>query len=144
MAMRAFLLSRNSSAASLVRYLAVGAVVYFIDLASFMLLYGAAGAGPQFANISGKIAGAGAGFLLHKYVTYLDRQAGAMPGQAAKYLLLLGFNLLLSISLVFVFIDLLDLPVVAFRIVADVIVIACSYVGMRMLVFRTRGSKDRS
>lgn len=127
----------ESALASLARYGFSGGCVYAADIAAFTFLHWGAGIGPQTSNLVAKIGAAALGFLLHRRFTFSAQDTDNIGGQVARYSGLLVFNIVLSAALVFLFIAALEFPVLPFRILADVVVIVCSYLGMRFFVFRT-------
>jgi putative flippase GtrA len=123
-------------AGQVARYGLVGLLVLAIDYAIFAALLLALPGQHLGANLAGKIAGAAAGFLLHKYVTFAGTQRDAAGRQALSYALLLGFNLLLSSVLLWLLVDCLHLNAYWARLFVDGVVIAVSFLGSKLWVYR--------
>ena len=88
------------------------------------------------ANIVAKILGAMAGFLLHKYVSFSWMQRDRTGRQVFFFILLLLGNLCLSTLLLYIGALLLGLPEIMAKIVADIVVIATTFILGRILIFR--------
>lgn len=120
----------------LVRYGLVGLLVLAIDYALFAGWLMAVPGQHLAANIAGKLAGALAGFFLHKYVTFAGVQRDGAGRQALSFALLLGFNLLLSSGLLWLLVDQLQANAFAARLCVDGVVIAMSFLGSKLWVYR--------
>jgi putative flippase GtrA len=123
--------------AQIARYAVVGLLVLALDYAVFALLLWWLPDQHLAANIAGKITGAAAGFVLHKYVTFAGQQADGTGQQALSYLMLLGFNLLLSSGLLWLLVDIVALNPYWSRLCVDGIVIASSFLGSKFWVYKT-------
>ena len=119
-----------------VRYGLVGLLVLALDYAVFAGLLALLPGQHLAANITGKLAGAAVGFVLHKYVTFAGSQADETGLQALSYGLLLGFNLLLSTTLLWLFVDQLLLNAYGARLFVDAVVIGVSFLGAKLWVYR--------
>lgn len=118
------------------RYGLVGVLVLALDYAIFTGLLSQLPGQHLTANIAGKIAGAAAGFVLHKYVTFSGAQADGTARQAVTYTLLLGVNLIVSSALLWLLVDRLGLNATAARLCIDFIVISASFWGAKLWVYR--------
>ena len=118
------------------RYGAVGLVVYAADYALYALLAALMPAAYLAANVAGKAAGAALGFVLHKHVTFSWAQRDGARRQATAYLALFLFNILLSNALLWLLVTGFGLPKLVSRVPTDLIVIAVSFVGGRLWVYR--------
>ena len=119
-----------------VRYGLVGLLVLTLDYTVFAGLLSLLPGQHLAANIAGKLTGAAAGFVLHKYVSFAGTQAHGARRQAFSYTMLLGFNLLLSSVLLWLLIDRLMLNAFGARLFVDAIVIAVSFLGSKLWVYR--------
>lgn len=119
------------------RYGLVGLLVLALDYAVFAGLLALLPGHHLAANIAGKLAGAAAGFVLHKYVTFAGNQADGTGRQALSYALLLSFNMLLSTTLLWLLVDSLALNAYGARLFVDAVVIGVSFLGARLWVYRT-------
>ena len=88
------------------------------------------------ANIAGKLSGAAAGFVMHKYFSFAGPQADKTAQQALSYVLLLSFNLMLSSAMLWLLIDWLRLNAYASRFCVDAIVIGVSFLGSKLWVYK--------
>jgi putative flippase GtrA len=118
------------------RYGLVGLFVLTLDYVVFAGLLSALPGQHLAANLAGKLVGAGAGFLLHKYVSFAGTQRDGAGRQAFSYALLLGFNLLLSSTLLWLLVDNLHLNAYWARLFVDAVVIAVSFLGSKLWVYR--------
>ncbi len=122
--------------AQVMRYGLVGLLVLALDYAVFAGLLSLLPGQHLAANIAGKIVGAAAGFVLHKYVTFAGAQADGTGKQALSYAVLLGFNLMLSSVLLWLLVDRLALNAYGARLFVDAIVIGVSFLGAKLWVYR--------
>jgi putative flippase GtrA len=120
----------------MVRYAGVGLLVLALDYAVFAGLNMAFPGQHLFANIAGKLTGAAAGFVLHKYISFAGAQATSTQRQALSYAMLLAFNLLLSSFLLWLLVDWLALNAFASRLAVDAIVIGVSFLGSKFWVYK--------
>jgi putative flippase GtrA len=120
----------------MVRYAGVGLLVLALDYAVFAGLNMAFPGQHLFANIAGKLTGAAAGFVLHKYISFAGAQAASTQRQALSYAMLLAFNLLLSSFLLWLLVDWLALNAFASRLAVDAIVIGVSFLGSKFWVYK--------
>jgi putative flippase GtrA len=127
-----------SVAGQTIRYLAVGSVVYAIDVGLFSAIVISLDRRYYLAaNVVAKIAAAAVGFLLHRHFTFARRQRQRWHGQLMLYGLLFVLNLGLSSVLLFLSVALLRLEPVASKIAADLVVFFASFVINRQIVFRS-------
>ena len=119
-----------------VRYGLVGLIVLTLDYTVFAGLLSVLPGHHLATNITGKLTGAAAGFVLHKYVSFAGAQANGAGRQALSYAMLLGFNLLLSSVLLWVLVDKLALNAYAARLFVDAIIIVLSFLGSKLWVYR--------
>jgi putative flippase GtrA len=118
------------------RYGLVGLLVLALDYAVFAGLLVLLPGQHLAANIAGKLAGAAVGFVLHKYVTFAGEQTDGTGRQALSYVLLLGFNLLLSTTLLWLLVNNLVLNAYGARMIVDAVVISVSFLGAKLWVYR--------
>jgi putative flippase GtrA len=118
------------------RYGLVGGLVLALDYAVFAGLLSLLPGQHLATNLAGKLAGATAGFVLHKYVSFAGAQADSTGRQAFSYAALLGFNLLLSSALLWLLVDRLELNAYGARLFVDAIVIGVSFLGAKLWVYR--------
>jgi putative flippase GtrA len=119
-----------------VRYGLVGLLVLALDYAVFAGFLALLPGQHLAANIAGKLAGACVGFVLHKYVTFAGDQADRTGRQALSYTLLLGFNLLLSSTLLWLLVDRLTFNAYGARLFVDAVVISVSFLGSKLWVYK--------
>lgn len=117
-------------------YVAVGGLVYLVDLGSFTAIVWQWPDQHLAGNTFAKIAGAATGFILHKYVTFAGDQSDSLHKQAIRYVALLTANIIGANLLLYVFIDLMALPTVPAKIAVDALVIVSSFFISRHLVFK--------
>jgi putative flippase GtrA len=120
----------------IVRYAAVGLLVLALDYAVFAGLNAMFPGQHLFANIAGKLTGAAAGFVLHKYISFTGAQAASTQRQALSYAMLLTFNLLLSSFLLWLLVDWFALNAFAARLAVDAIIIGVSFLGSKFWVYK--------
>jgi putative flippase GtrA len=121
-----------------IRYLAVGGVVYALDVGSFAVLLAFVNhAGYLIANMIAKSIAATAGFFLHKHFTFSWAQRDRLKRQFALYVSLFVFNTTLSTVLVYFLVSRLSLPTMPSRIGVDIVVIVTAFMASRMIVFRS-------
>ena len=118
------------------RYILVGIFVFALDYAVFAGLLSVLPGHHLATNIAGKIAGAAAGFFLHKYITFAGTQSANTGQQAITYILLLGVNLLLSSTLLWLLVDRFGLYANAARLFVDAVVIVASFWGAKLFVYK--------
>ncbi len=118
------------------RYAMVGLLVLALDYAVFAGLLSLFPGQHLAANIAGKLSGAAAGFVMHKYISFAGAQADKTAQQALSYVLLLSFNLLLSSAMLWLLIDWLRLNAYASRLLVDGIVIGISFLGSKLWVYK--------
>ncbi len=126
----------GSIVSQVARYAVSGGVVYAIDLAVFVLLNAVAPEHYLLTNLAGKLAGAFAGFFLHKYFTFAGPQAMQTRYQFIAYAALLGFNLALSAALLWALVDQMMAPTMPARIAVDIVIIMTSFLASRQIVYR--------
>jgi putative flippase GtrA len=120
----------------LVRYGIVGGIVYAADFAAFAMMMVLIPHAYLGANIVGKVAGAVVGFLLHKRFTFSWDQRDSATRQAIAYLLLFLCNLAASSLLIWLLVDFARANAFVAKISVDGFVIACSFFGSRLWVYR--------
>lgn len=118
------------------KYIAVGLIVYVVDLATFALLAEGAGVHYLAANTAAKVTGAASGFLLHKHVTFAGPQEASALRQAPQYVALLVFSVVLGNTLTYLAVDVASMNEVAGKVAADAIVIANAFLVSRAVIFR--------
>jgi putative flippase GtrA len=118
------------------RYVAVGLVVVAIDYSVFAALFWAMPGQHLAANLAGKIIGACAGFILHKYISFAGQQRDGTGRQAFSYAALLAFNLIVSSGLLWLLVDALALNAYASRLCVDAVIIGTSFLGSKLWVYR--------
>ncbi|WP_282604522.1 GtrA family protein [Pelagibius sp. Alg239-R121] len=119
-----------------VLYVAVGGVVYLVDLGSFTAVVLTWPDQHLLGNTLAKIAGALTGFILHKYLTFAGDQSDPVHKQALRYVTLLAVNIAGANFLLYIFIDILAAPTLPAKIGVDVLVIISSFFISRHLVFK--------
>lgn len=118
------------------RYILVGVGVYLTDFLVYAVLVRLAPDAFLFANAAGKLVGAGLGFVLHGRFTFAGAKRDRTGRQMTFYAGLLLFNLALSSALLWLAVARLGLHELAVRVVVDGLVVAMSFLGMRLFVYR--------
>ena len=127
-----------------VLYVAVGGIVYLVDLGSFTAVILTWPEQHLAGNTLAKIAGACTGFILHKYLTFAGDQSDSIRKQAFRYGTLLAANIIGANLLLYIFIDLLALPTLPAKIGVDALVIISSFFISRQIVFRKNKKPSES
>lgn len=127
-----------------VLYVAVGGIVYLVDLGSFTAVVLTWPEQHLAGNTLAKVAGALTGFVLHKYFTFAGDQSDPVHKQAVRYITLLAANIAGANLLLYLSIDLLGLPTLPAKVGVDVLVIICSFFVSRHLVFRKNKAQSGS
>jgi putative flippase GtrA len=120
------------------RYLATGASLFFFDLAIYVILQTGFGVAIMTAQLVSRTAGATVGFLAHKYISFGvggEKQASSVASQGIAYTIVMGANIVISPFLVAWMVYLLDDRAVVGKIVSDAIIIAETYLILR-IIFR--------
>lgn len=117
-------------------YLLVGGMVYLADLLSFTGIVLIWPGQHLVANVAGKLLGALIGFFLHKYITFAGRQRDSGLHQAIGYVCLLAGNIAMGTILIYMLVDVLELPKIPARIAVDSVVIAATFLISRNRIFR--------
>lgn len=127
-----------------VLYVAVGGIVYLVDIGSFWAFVTLWPEQHLAGNTLAKVAGALTGFILHKYLTFAGDQSDPVQKQAVRYVSLLAANIAGANLLLYLFIDILALPTLPAKIGVDVLVIIVSFFVSRHLVFRKNKAQSGS
>jgi putative flippase GtrA len=118
------------------RFGLVGLCVVALDYAIFAASLWAVTSNYLAANAGGKVAGAVAGFILHKHISFAGQQRDKAGVQALSYAALFGFNLILSTGLLWMLVDHWHLNAYASRLFVDALVIVTSFTGSKLWVYR--------
>ena len=127
------------------RYMVSGGIVYACDLGVFTLLNYIAPVHYIYWTVAGRVAGALVGFALHNFYTFKGEKQHASHVRALRYILLFTSNAALSVLLLRLATEYLTVPILAARIVVDVIIIILTFVISRQLVFsaKSQGIKEQ-
>ena len=128
-------MTRHSVSSQAVRYVLVGLLIYAIDISVYALIVWFY---PDYyiaANLLSRITSAVVGFFLHRNFTFSWDHEHGLSRQVVSYLLLLGFNLLLSSVALFFLVDVLDIAEIPGKLITDAMVIVVAFVASRLLVF---------
>jgi putative flippase GtrA len=109
------------------RYLVVGGLTYVVDLAVFLAVHAWREDAYLAANVAGRLAGALAGFVMHKLWTFEDRRAQGTGRQAVLYAAVLGGNIAASSALMFTAVDVLGADARLARVVVDVLIVGSTF-----------------
>lgn len=126
----------NTVLAQAMRYLLAGGLVFSLDVGVFYLITTVWPAWYIEANLVSKSIGALTGFFLHRYFTFSWEHRDNAAAQGVMYVLLLGFNLMLSSLLLYLLVEWVGLIELYAKVLTDVLVILVAFVGSRLLVFR--------
>ena len=138
---REFLLSRSLRP---VRYLAVGGLLFLVDLTIVVVLVSWAGLHPAAAQLVGRASGATLGFLLHRSITFQgrgDSMRFGIASQGAGYTLVAIVMFVLSPFVLLAALRVTGGHLIAAKILAEVVLVAMTYVCLRF-VFQGRGRSD--
>jgi putative flippase GtrA len=116
------------------RYAGVGVVVTLIDYVVFLLGM-QWGLSAPLANVLSKLAATLAGAVLHRRYTFAGPQRLGPARQMLFYAALSLFNLGLSTGLIVVLSSMLGWPGLVAKLLADVVVIAVSFVVSRVFIY---------
>ena len=118
------------------RYLVVGLFVVAVDYLVYVLMMCFFPSIYIAANILGKTVGAFSGFFLHKHYTFAGQQDKSTPTQLIFYVALYFGNMTMSSFLIYLGVTWIGYNELLAKIVADAVVIACSFLLNRLLVFK--------
>jgi putative flippase GtrA len=116
-------------------YLLVGGFVYALDLCSFSAVVLIWPEKHIVGNVIGKLIGAVAGFLLHKYFSFAGPHRYSGVHQLGAYLLVLISNIGLGTVLIYFFVDIFGSPKIPARILVDVVIVVITFRIYRKRVF---------
>lgn len=126
---------------SFARYLGVGALLFLFDLIFFLSMVHFAGLDIRIAQGISRTAGAGLGFLGHKYITFRasgKRSTFSWTGQSLSYIAAtLAFNLFISPFVLWGVVQVMGGSLVLSKIVAEIFLVVFAYLILR-LIFRTK------
>lgn len=117
-----------------IKYVAVGVLVYGLDMTVFLVVLKTELAGPVVANVISRILGGVLGFLLHQNFTFGSNGCGNSPQQALRYAILLLINVPISAALLAAALIVIDYAAAA-KVAADVVAVLITYVVSASLVF---------
>lgn len=127
----------TNTAKHAIKYIFSGSIVYAIDLASFTILTVLFPELYLLSNVAGKLAGVVSGFILHKYFTFSDvDQSKETHKQGILYSLLFVGNLAISVTILYVLVDIFSLNLYFSRISTDIVIILISFVVSRAYIFK--------
>jgi putative flippase GtrA len=117
------------------RYLGVGGASWVVDFAVFYLTYPLIGI--LAAQTAARVVGALVAFIGHKLIVFDNRQYGLnrLGQQLFHYLLLWIISYTLSLGLLMLFADLLELHPIISKLLTETIIIAINFVTMRRFIF---------
>ena len=125
----------------LVRYLAIGATLFLLDLSLFLSMVNLLHLDIRIAQAISRTSGSACGFLAHKYFTFRatrDASVLSWKRQSLTYVIAaLTFNLLVSPFVLWGVVKLCAGPLILSKIIAEILFVSFSYAVMR-LIFRTR------
>ena len=133
-------LLRRATDVHVLRYLAVGGLLFLIDLGVVYTLVVGLGIGPGVAQLFGRTTGAVTGFFLHRNFTFRsptgEYQVGLF-GQGSGYILLGIATILISPFVLLAMLAVFDQQLVIAKVFTEVVIVAGNYLVMR-LMFRHR------
>lgn len=115
-------------------FVLVGTVVFAADYAAFALTIALLPNLLVPANVIGRSTGALTGFVLHGRYTFGTSRQSA--GTAVRYAGLFVTSLLLSSSLLWFAVTVVDVSPLPARLAVDCLTILCSFLGQKLWVFR--------
>jgi len=124
------------------RYAAVGGAVFLIDLATYSVLVKVMGSWYLYAHFMSRAVGGVACFLLNRFVTFKRRQFAGFFSDLFRFLILYGISFSLSSLLIVAAVDLVGLPEITGKVVAEVTVFLFNYTLMKYWVMKKRSSED--
>ena len=128
--------------AQALRYIVVGVLSVAANLAIYTLLLRHLHWWYLVASVTAFCCGGVVSFTLHKFWTFGQRSIRAIPRELPRYLAVVGSNMLLTASLVFVFVQGMDIGPWIANVYANVLVAVWSYIIFKHLVFRERVRTD--
>ena len=128
--------SGNGLFAQAARYAAVGLVVLAADFLIYSAILLVVPERFVAANLAGKVAGAALGFVLHRTVSFRWTQRDTATRQLLSYLVVLGFNLLLSSLLLWLAIDRLGANPYLAKLAVDIVIVGSAFLLSRLWVYR--------
>ncbi len=123
-----------------IRFIIAGGTSAFIDLTLLFVLHELLGLYYLSSAILAFIGAFGVSFTLHKYWTFKSHQEDTHK-QVLMYLLTQFFGLLLNTALMYVFVDMIRVPVMLSQVFAGALVAFCSFFIAQNLVFRPNDIK---
>jgi putative flippase GtrA len=122
------------------RYVGIGGTAFLVDLLIFLLLVKALGLSPELAQATSRTAGALVGFWGHRHISFRIRhaagQAYSLPTQAAGYLAITLFGIVVSPLIISVLIRLLQNHVFTAKILTEAVMVCFNFVAMKRLFHR--------
>jgi putative flippase GtrA len=91
-----------------------------------------------FAQMTSRIFGGVFSFFVNRGWTFDARDGGYLTRKGRRFLLLYAFSYCLSISLLYVFVDMIGVPMYIAKILADSTCLVINFVTMRTYVFKDR------
>lgn len=117
-------------------YIVVGVISWLVDVTIYHLLWSTIGiASGQFIA---RLAGAVTAFLLNRGLTFsANKEVSGFGPQVFKYAVLLLFNWVVTIGLIYAFIYGLSVHPLTAKILVDIIIVPGNYFIMKYFVFPT-------
>lgn len=122
----------------IVRYLISGGTAAAANVIALFLLVHFGNMHYLYASILAFILSIGVSFTMQKFWTFRDMPVHDVHTQFARYLIVIGCNLLLNTALMYLFVEKVGMWYVFAQIVTTAIIAVVGYFGYRHLVFRAR------
>jgi putative flippase GtrA len=113
----------------------VGAVVYAVDLASYLAGVSICDNAYVEANVIAKVLASVVGYLLHRSITFRGKKKHTWERQLFFYVALLAFNTVSGSLLLVLLVEVANLIEVFAKLTADAVVIVVSFFLSRSVVF---------
>lgn len=123
-------------------YLLVQLLAYGLEIAIFFFLTIGQQFQPTTAQITCKLGAGAFGFFMHHNVTFYSRSEASQVWSAARYCLILGFNIPLSTWILKHLLEVIP-SVGLSKFIADVACVVITYLFVKKYVFSTSSTKKR-
>jgi|CXWL01.1.fsa_nt_gi putative flippase GtrA len=130
------LILKKLFASRVFRYLFSGGTATFTNLGVFYVCANVLSLHYLTASGIAFLAGFVVSFTLHKFVTFQDHSMERMHMQAGLYLLFWGFNILLGMGVLFLFVEYARIPQLFAQTLTVALVALESFFAYRYIVFR--------
>lgn len=90
------------------------------------------------AQMTARLCGGAFSFVVNRGWSFSARKGGRLTTQGRRFILLYAFSYCLSVSLLYVMVDMIGVPKYLAKLLADGACLAVNFIAMRIYVFRDR------